>query len=284
MDGLNILAATMSVPTRTDKQGNTWNYHSQSDHHSKVACWCITFDLLLNCSTLRTHVEAGKVGFGINHELRDFKNNKSKDLDLVICTPRQVETKKKKKKVTLTNLADHWNIALTSKQRSELSALPDFACTPVGTVLAALEAKACMTEHQKAQPRLYDELNSSHLIVHGSNDEAIAAGFVMVNASSSFLSPGRNKKHTLEGLQWNSHPQPKYSQLTIDTVEKLARRTKPGTEGYDAIAVALIDCKNDGSSVSLVTTSPAPQPMDVYHYTSMIHRLGHLYSTRFGHL
>ena len=60
-------------------------------------------------------------------------------------------------------------------------------------MLLALEAKACMTEHGKARPRLYDELSSSHLTVHGANDAAIAAAFVMVNAATSFISPDRNK-------------------------------------------------------------------------------------------
>lgn len=284
MHGLNILTATMSVPGRKDSHGNSWNYMSRSDHHSKVACWCIVFDLMRTCSAFAAHVKSSKVGFGINHELRDFKSNKKKDLDLVLCTPLHAEGKQKGKKLTLVDLAKHLDVVLTPDQEDELLALPELTRQPVGSVLAALEAKACMTEHQKALPRLFDELNSSHQIVHGASDHAIAAGFVMLNASSRFLSPGRNARHSVDGLKWNSHPQPKFSQITMDTVKQLPRRSKPGTEGYDALAVAVIDCKNDGSPVSLVTTSPAPQPGDVYHYASMIDRLGHVYSTRFGHL
>ena len=56
----------------------------------------------------------------------------------------------------------------------------------------ALEAKACMTEFGKARPRLYDELNSSHLTIHGDTNSAIAAGFALVNAAESFVSPLRN--------------------------------------------------------------------------------------------
>jgi uncharacterized RmlC-like cupin family protein len=43
----------------------------------------------------------------------------------------------------------------------------------VGAVLIALEAKACMTAHVKALPRLYDELNSSHQCVHGSSSPRV---------------------------------------------------------------------------------------------------------------
>jgi len=33
------------------------------------------------------HVETGKVVFGVNQEMRDYRTNRSKDLDLVIATP-----------------------------------------------------------------------------------------------------------------------------------------------------------------------------------------------------
>jgi len=87
MDGPKILAKSMSTPQVTDQFGNLWQYHSRSDQHSKVACWALLFDLLHHCPLLRHHIKVGKIGFGINHEMRDFKNNRSKDLDLVICTP-----------------------------------------------------------------------------------------------------------------------------------------------------------------------------------------------------
>lgn len=47
-------------------------------------------------------------------------------------------------------------------QATKLGSLPELPRAPVGAVLMALEAKAAMTEHVKALPRLYDELNSSH--------------------------------------------------------------------------------------------------------------------------
>ena len=69
----------------------------------------------------------------------------------------------------------------------------------------ALEAKACMTAHQRALPRLYDELNSSHLTVHGATDQAIAAGFAMVNIAGQYLSPDLNKKNRSTDPQWSLH-------------------------------------------------------------------------------
>ena len=38
-----------------------------------------------------------------------------------------------------------------------------------------------MTAHVKSLPRLYDELNSSHQIVHGASNNALSIGMVTVN-------------------------------------------------------------------------------------------------------
>jgi hypothetical protein len=53
-----------------------------------------------------------------------------------------------------------------------LSQLPSVPLTGVQTALIALEAKAAFTEFGKAKPRLYDELNTSHLTIHGDSGPA----------------------------------------------------------------------------------------------------------------
>lgn len=281
ISGTEILVRSLSKPSVVDRHGNAWNYHSRSDRHSKIACWSIVFDLLRLSSLFRAHVAAGKVCFGINHEMRDFRNDRKKDLDLVISLPAssaEVGTR------TLVTLAEHYGIELTSSELEELRALPELRQAPVGNALIALEAKACMTAHQRALPRLYDELNSSHQTIHGSHDLAIAAGFVMVNAAEKFLSPDLNKKYRAADPQWSTHSQPKSVNITLDKVKQLPRRSKAGVEGYDALSIVVIDCPNDGSKVELVTKPPAPQPGEVYHYASMIDRLRGLYDTRFSQI
>src|SRR3990172_7302780 len=231
ISGADILVRTISRPTIAGKRGHVWNYHSRSDHHSKVACWGIVFDLLRTSALLRRHVEAGKVAFGINVEMSDFRNDRKKDLDLVICQPAtgSITTR------SFTDLADHYQIALTPAERTSLKAPPPLYQADVGSVLIALEAKACMTTHQKALPRLYDELNSSHLTVHGAHDLAIAAGFVMVNIAEAFLSPDLNKKNRASDSTWSTHDQPKSVNITIDKVRQLPRRSRTGIPGYDAL-------------------------------------------------
>lgn len=279
MHGPDILKRTLSSTTRKDRYGNDWQYHSRSDHHSKVACWGVVFDLLNATPLLRRHVEAGAVTFGINHEMRDFVHDRKKNLDLVLCTPNGGMTRE-----TLLSVATNYGIELTDEEKGMLKALPELSRSPVGSVLVALEAKACMTAHQRALPRLYDELNSSHLTVHGASEQAIAVGFAMINIAQRYLSPDLNKRNRASEPEWSAHDQPRSAQLAIDKVKQLPRRSNAGGSGYDAFSIVVVDMPNDGSAVSLVSSPPAPQAGDIYHYDTMISRLSTIYATRFKDL
>jgi hypothetical protein len=158
--------------------------------------------------------------------MRDFVHDRKKNLDLVLCTPRGARTHD-----TLESIATDYEIALTAEERSILDSLPTLVRAPVGAVLMALEAKACMTAHQRALPRLYDELNSSHLTVHGSSDQAIAVGFTMVNLADHYLSPDLNKKNRALDPVWSRHKQPRDAQLAADKIKQLPRRSKVGDVG-----------------------------------------------------
>lgn len=228
----------MSVSAPVGPRGKKYQYHSRSDRHSKVACWGILFDLLLSSESLRRHVSAGKVAFGINHEMRDFRGNRKKNFDLVLCTPRPLATGERRPGVhSFRSLIPRYLIALSAQEMEKLEALPDVPAEPVGAVLVALEAKACMTEHMKARPRLFDELNSSHLTIHGSTDMAIAAGFVMINVAPEFKSYARKAV--------TRHQQPRVAMQVMDKVKELPRRASTKDEGFDALAISIIDCRND---------------------------------------
>ena len=279
MDGPNILVRTLSAITRRDKHGNEWQYHPRSDHHSKVACWGILFDLLSTTPLLRRHVQDGVVCFGINHEIRDFARNRTKDLDLVLCTPGGPPSGQ-----TFAELVEVYEIDLSESERSILTSLPPLRRAPVGSVVMALEAKACMTAHQRALPRFYDELNSSHLTVHGNSEQALAVGFAMVNMASTYLSPDLNKKNRATAPEWSTHHQPRDGLLAIEKARQLPRRAHTADTGYDAFAIVAIELPNDASAVKLVTSPPAPQPGDIFYYDNMINRLSGLYATRFKDL
>jgi hypothetical protein len=282
MDGPDILAASLSVPRPRGKSGDLWQYHSRSDLHSKVACWGVLFDLLQQSRVLRGHAQSGKVVFGVNFEMRDFGTGRKKNLDLVIARPSATVTETLPR--TLADLGARWFVVLTSAQKHALTQLPAIYEGPVGAVLMALEAKAAMTEHGKAQPRLYDELNSSHLTVHGASRQALAVGLVMVNASTTFVSPDLNK--TPGAAQVISrHAQPAASTGIIKKVREIPRRTRTQGEGYDGLGVVVVSAANDGvTPVSLVTGPPAPGRGDVLHYETMITRVANEYDTTFRHI
>ena len=61
MRGPTILARSMSIATRRGKSPRAWQYHSRSDSHSKIACWTLLFDLLLECDVVREAAERESV-------------------------------------------------------------------------------------------------------------------------------------------------------------------------------------------------------------------------------
>lgn len=279
MDGPDIIVRTLSAPAVADQYGNLWQYNSRSDRHSKVACWAILYDLLQHSELLAAHARARKVTFGINREMRDFRTNRSKDLDLVISRPGP--TPLHAPPATLRDLALRWAIRLSPEQWSSLDELPLLIEGSAGNVLIALEAKACMTAHIRALPRLFDELTSSYSTVHADTQQAIAVGFAMINDSPTFVSSGMNK-FPLSERHPNVNTNPKHAAArTIAKVREISRRTDQAADGFDAFGAILISMRNDGSPVGLVTGPPAPQPRDVDSYERMIGRVAQLYDVTF---
>jgi hypothetical protein len=236
-------------------------------------------DLLIESALLRRHVIERKVAFGVNHGFTDFKTRRTKKLDLVIHRPGS-DVAGSVGGRTFVELAEALTIELFAEERASLDDLPQLVEAPVGSVLMALEAKACMTKHVGSGPRLYDELNSSHATVHGAADQAIAVGFVMINAAASFISPDSNRRPlgpTDLPAKVTPLRQPSATEFVIGKVSELPTRTRPGSEGYDAIGIVVIDCPNDGSTVRLVAGPPAPPANDLFSYDSMIRRVVHQY-------
>jgi hypothetical protein len=259
--------------------GNRWQYNSQSDRHSKVGCWGVAFDLLSNSALLRSHAEAGKIILGVNHTMRDFQTSREKALDLVIARPTGPVGSNAP---TFKGLASIWKIPLMSQELALLDALPDIAIANVGAVLIALEAKAAMTAHQKARPRLYDELNSSHLCVHGASNQALAIGYVQVNGANEFVSSVSNRFSLADfPVRVSTHKQPAAVLGILKKVEELPRRTGTTGVGFDGLGVTILDFENRGGSVSVATGAPAPQPGDPFHYDTMIIRMANEYDSRF---
>ena len=281
MFGPRILVSSMIPRAGTFAHGNSWQYHSRSDHHSKIACWGLLFDLLRHCPLLRDHARKGLVGYGLNHEMRDFRTSRKKNLDLVICRPRNAEWGGAPAP-TFADQADEIGAVMDADSRRELATLPTVAELPVGAVHIALEAKACMTAFSKAKPRLFDELNSSHAAIHGNSPHTIAAGLAMVNMADTFISPGRNDFDMRErAAVVTRHRQPRNAAEIVSKLRELPRRSRAGEEGYDAFGIIVVRCRNDGSAVELIGAPPAPQLGETDHYEMTVHRLAQLYQQKY---
>lgn len=241
------------------------------------------FDFLQNCGLLLEHVRTGVAAFGINHTIRDFRQNREKNFDLVVCKPRAASTSKASK--TFRSLAVEYGVLLSPTEQHALESLPNVPVAEVGAVHVALEAKAAMTAHVKAIPRLYDELNSSHQTIHGSTDLAIAAGFVLVNLAENFRSSDRNKFNIAQqGPHVSKHRQPADAVRVVNKMLEIPRRSRLGDEGFDALALVVVDCRNDGTEIRLIDDrEPACQVGDALHYDTMIHRIAQAYESRFPH-
>jgi hypothetical protein len=282
--GPQIVARTMSVPRPMGVDGVAWQYHSRSDAHSKVACWSIMFDLLGTSSLLSDHLAQGKVSFAINRKMNNFQTGRSKNLDLVVARASDGDGGAT---VSLAELAERYDLALSPSDREVLSTLPVSPAGAAGaTVLVALEAKACMTAHIKARPRLFDELDSSHSTVHGDNNNALAVGFAMVNFADRFASP-INPVNVNGPKDFTNLRQPTDTERVIEKLREINRRASPhsGQYGFDAFGIMVVELENDGvSPMRIVTQPPAPQPDNDFYYDRMITRTGHLYDTSFAHI
>lgn len=285
MHGPEILARFLSIPSPVpDKYGQHWQYNSRSDRHGRVGCWGVAFDLLAQSSLMQKHASTGKIVLGVNHEMRDFGTGREKVLDLVIARPSTVTSDGAP---TFRGLIEQYGVELTPPERDLLESLPDIKIAPVGAVLIALEAKATMTAHVKSLPRLYDELNSSHLAIHGASSQALAIAYMQINNATEFYSSVINSERMYEGLpsKVTKHRQPADTQRVLDKAAQIPRRTGKSGNGFDAIGITVLDFANDFTSpVTIVNGPPAPQPGSNFNYDGMIVRMANEYDATFAQI
>jgi hypothetical protein len=238
-----------------NKFGRTvFRYHPRSDEHSKVLCRFILEDLIKACPELAKQIGEHVVVGGINVPFT-FSNGKRKTLDLAVGTPGAVS-------------------------ESDLFPLT-IGEGGIETVRIACEAKQCMTEHSKTKPRIFDELSSSHEIVHQGDTNAIAAGVVVVNISDEYASPTRQISGKGD-LIITRHRQPAVTESMVAHLRGLKIRDAIGEVGFDAFCTIVIDCDNTGGPCTLHTRPPAPQPGDRDHYGTFLKRITEAYTERFS--
>jgi len=82
-------------------------------------------------------------------------------------------------------------------------------------------------------------------------------------------------------LKWSRHRQPADTLRVLAKVSEIPRRSASSEVGFDGLGVVVLDARNDGSPVTLVTDPPAPRPGDTFDYVSMITRMANEYDTTF---
>lgn len=142
-----------------------------------------------------------------------------------------------------------------------------------------------MTAQVKALPRLYDELNSAHLCVHGASRQALAIGYVQVNSADEFVSPIlTNFALAHPEPTVTRHRQPADTERVLRKVAEIPRRSASSEVGFDGIGITVLRFRNDGGPVAIVADPPAPAPGDTFHYGSMIVRMANEYDTVFANV
>lgn len=273
MVGPTILARAMTTATSRGIGAHSWQYHSRSDTHSKIACWTVLFDLLIECDVLKQHAVEERIAFGINHEMVGPIN---KTLDLVVLAVQPNRTGAKR--ATFAEVGSKYGISLSDTEKAILGDLPvvhQDASDDISEVAIALEAKACMTAHLKSMPRLHAEILATGYLAKRAAPRCISVSYSLVNTADTFLSPGKAIA--------NRHKQPEDARRVVQMLSTAIPLAREGNGyGYDVIGVTTIDCKNDGSPVTLSTSNPAaPTTGDHFHYERMIRSICAEYRARF---
>jgi hypothetical protein len=235
------------------KYGVSYLYHSRSDKHSVALCEFVVADLVDACQPLRNRAAKGEVAYGLNIPYT-APSGKVKNLDFAIGVPLK-------------------GASPISKGNEKIGRVFELAELQI-----SCEAKSTMTEHSKSKPRMYDELSSSHEIIHQGRMDAIATGIAVVNISPTFVSPLRQ---TSDQLNVTKHKQPAAAAGMVSHLRGLIIRDATGGVGFDAFCTIVLDCDNV-SCARLWTESPAPQPGDIDHYATYVDRVARFYSERFG--
>lgn len=275
MRGPTILARTMSAPTTRASGKKAWQYHSRSDSHSKVACWTLLFDLLIECAPMRQAAEAGRLGFGINYEMVG-PINKRLDLVLTINQPGFGEPGRR----TFAALRGDYGVLLDDDESAMLAALPkvwqDISKNGASEIAIAMEAKACMTEHVKSLPRLHAEILATGYLARLAAPHCILVSYTLINAATNFISPSSDGKI-------NHHSQPDDVRRVVEMIrDAVPMASKVAAFGYDVVGTTVMDCRNDGSPISLVNdTDLAPKVNDRLNYDQMVKGICSAFRARF---
>jgi hypothetical protein len=271
MHGPKILVRTLSVPTKRGKDQQSWQYHPRSDVHSKVACWTLLMDCLLECDVLFEDAKQGRIGFAINH-LMVGPINKTLDLVLTRVPRNRVDPSRRR---SFVEVGKEYGVTLTpaeAKLLAELGNVFEEGKDDVSEVAIAVEAKACMTDHNGALPRLHAEILATGYLAKRAAPQCTVISYTLVNTASSFRSGSKTK----------TMRQPAAAACVLKMLETAVPlcRDHHGQLGYDAVGALAIECRNDGSPVTLSRGAVVPATTSQINYERMVRQICAAYRQR----
>jgi hypothetical protein len=224
-------------------------YHPRSNKHSNALAVAIVNDLLQYCPKLASKAAAGQIVYDLNF--------------------------------TIISGTAEWNVDLVLGTAPPNTLPPVLPARIVQThpvlVQVAIEIKTVMTEHRKAVKNRKRDFDAHHAHVHLYNQNAIAGGVIVINASDQFRSPLRQEDTV------HHNPQ----KLVTHCINEIRSITSSGgiigSPGLDAKAVIVVDLNNITIlETSYVISKPAPSVGDPVHYDSFIQTVCDLYTARFA--
>jgi hypothetical protein len=272
MLGPELLVRTLSVPTLRGASSTKWQYHPRSDVHSKIACWTLLLDCFLECDALHDDARSGRIGFKINYTMVGPIN---KTLDLVLTrVPRNRQDASTRR--SFLDVGASLGVALTSSEEAQLAGLDavrEEIKADISEVAMAVEAKACMTDHVGAMPRLHAEILATGYLAKRAAPECTVISYTLVNSSTTFKSGSRAGKKMR---------QPESAEAVLRMLDSAVPlcRDHHGLLGFDAVGALAIECPNDGSPVELSKGRAATRPDSPIHYERMIRQICAAYRKR----
>jgi hypothetical protein len=269
--GPDILVRTLSVPTRRGEGRKPWQYHPRSDIHSKIACWTLLFDCLLECDALYEDALAGRIGFKINYVMVGPIN---KTVDLVLTrVPRNRPSTEERR--TFADVGKTYGIVLSPEdalEAAKLRLVVEEMADDMSEVAIAVEAKACMTDHVGALPRLHAEILATGYLAKRATPECTVVSYTLVNAADSFASGANPSKKAR---------QPESADAVLNMLSQAVPLCRDqGLLGYDVVGALSILCRNDGSQISHSPKKGSPARDSPIHYERMIRAICSTYRKR----
>jgi hypothetical protein len=227
----------------------TLGYHPRSNKHSNALADEIMVDLLRYCPKIASKAAAGQIVYDLNFTIA--VGNTDWNIDLVVGSAPLDMTPPMPK------------IAIVK--------------TPPALVQIAIEIKSVMTEHHKAVKNRKRDFEAHHAHVHQYNQNSIAGGVLILNASPKFKSPLRPAE--------TIHKNP--NDLVMHCLDEFRGVSSSGgnigVAGLDARGAVVVSCDNiTPPGTCYVTTKPAPVIGDPIHYDAFIQKICDLYTTRFS--